>query len=428
VGEQLIAEPRHVTVIGAGVVGVAAALTLQRDGHRVTVIDRLAPGQATSFGNAGGMAVTEMQPASVPGTIWKVPGWLADPEGPLAIRPAYLPRLVPWLWRFWRAGTWEKVTALADAQAALNDRARADWQPLLAAAKLTDQLKVNGALALYRDDSGYRADALSWQLRRERGVEIHSVGPDEIRQLEPDIGPGFARGVLMPDWGHVLDPERIVAGMAAHFTGDGGEIIRAEVTGLVTEAGEFERGWVRALQTTLGERSVDWLVICAGAWSHKIAAWLGDTVPLESERGYHVTLPAAPVALRRMVIVGEDHFVMTPMSMGLRIAGTVEMGGLDGAPNMARARVLLDKARRVLPALAGVAAAQGKTEWSGHRPALPDTIPVISAAPGFANVFYGFGHGHLGLTQAAVTGRILADLLGAGETGIDVSAYRVERF
>ena len=147
-GEQPIAEPRHVTVIGAGVVGVAAALTLQRDGHRVTVIDRLAPGQATSFGNAGGMAVTEMQPASVPGTIWKVPGWLADPEGPLAIRPAYLPRLVPWLWRFWRAGTWEKVTALADAQATLNHRARADWEPLLAAAKLTDQLKVNGALTL----------------------------------------------------------------------------------------------------------------------------------------------------------------------------------------------------------------------------------------------------------------------------------------
>jgi D-amino-acid dehydrogenase len=416
-------ERGHVTVIGAGVVGIAAALTLLRDGHRVTVIDRLGPGEATSFGNAGGMAVTEMQPISQPNTIWKVPGWLLDPEGPLAIRPAYLPRLAPWLWRFWRTGNITRVNKIADAQAALNDRAQADWAPLLAASNLEDQVKVNGALTLYRTEKGYRADALSWKLRSDRGVETHVLGAEEIRQLEPDVGPGFARGVLMPDWGHVLDPKRIVTGMAERFVADGGEIARAEVTGLRTEAGR-----VTVLETSAGERAVDQLVVCAGAWSRKIAGWIGDTVSLESERGYHVTLPAAPVAPRRMLIMGEDQFVMTPMSMGLRIAGTVEMGGLEAEPNMARARVLLEKARRVLPALVGEAAAAGKTEWSGHRPATPDTIPVISASPSVANVFYGFGHGHLGLTQAAVTGRLLTDLVSRREAPIDVTAFAVGRF
>ena len=416
-------QSHHVTVIGAGVVGMATALTLQRDGHAVSVIDRLGPGEATSFGNAGGMAVTEMQPVSLPHTIWKVPGWLTDPEGPLVIRPAHLPRLAPWLWRFWRAGRMARVNEIADAQAALNDRARADWTPLLKASGLEDQVKTNGALTLYRTEKGYRADALSWKLRRERGVETHEISGREIGQFEPDIGPGFHRGVLLPDWGHVLDPKRIVTGLAERFVTDGGEIIRREVTG-IHRAGRR----VTALETGDGPRPVDRLVVCAGAWSGRIAGWLGDKVALESERGYHVTLPAADIGLRRMLIMGEDQFVMTPMSMGLRLAGTVEMGGLDAEPNMARARVLLTKARRVLPALEREGVLEGKTEWSGHRPATPDTIPVISASSGADNVFHGFGHGHLGLTQAAVTGRLLADMIGGRESGIRVSDYRVDRF
>lgn len=416
-------ERGHVKVIGAGVVGIATALTLQRDGHRVTVVDRLGPGEATSFGNAGGMAVTEMQPVSQPNTIWKVPGWLLDPEGPLAIRPAHLPRLAPWLWRFWRAGNIKRVVEIADAQAALNDRARADWAPLLAASSLENQVKTNGALTLYRTEKGYRADALSWKLRRERGVEAHELGPEEIRQLEPDIGPGFTRGVLMPGWGHVLDPKRIVTGMAERFVADGGEIIRAEVNGVRIEAAR-----VSALETSAGGHAVDQLVVCAGAWSKRVAGWLGDRVSLESERGYHVTLPAAEVRLRRMLIMAEDQFVMTPMSVGLRLAGTVEMGGLEAEPNMVRAKVLLKKARRVLPSLADAARVEGKTEWAGHRPATPDTIPVISASPRVGNVFYGFGHGHLGLTQAAVTGRLLADLVDGKSEKAMIQPFRVNRF
>ena len=159
-----------------------------------------------------------------------------------------------------------------------------------------------------------------------------------------------------------------------------------------------------------------------------VAGWLGDRVSLESERGYHVTLPAAEVGLRRMLIMAEDQFVMTPMSVGLRLAGTVEMGGLEAEPNMVRAKVLLKKARRVLPSLADAARVEGKTEWAGHRPATPDTIPVISASPRVGNVFYGFGHGHLGLTQAAVTGRLLADLVDGKSEKAMIQPFRVNRF
>ncbi|MBM84891.1 MAG: amino acid dehydrogenase [Rhodospirillaceae bacterium] len=418
-----MSDTSHVTVIGAGIIGMVTALTFLRRGYQVTVIDRFGPGKATSFGNAGGFGVTDPQPTSLPGTIWKVPGWLLDPEGPLRISPAYLPRLMPWLWRFWRAAAPKNVAAIADAQHALNVQVYQDWLPILDAAGLSDQLQRNGSLTLYRTDVAFQNDTFSWNLRRERGIEIHELDEHEIRQLEPEIGSGFARGVLMPDWSHVLDPYGIVTGIAACFAGDGGEILRAEVTGFVPRD---SRAW--ALETDTGERPVDKLVVCAGAWSHRISSWFGETVPLESERGYHMTLPAAPVRPRRMLIIGEEHFVITPMSMGLRLAGTVEMSGLEAAPNHARSRVLLTKARRVLPGLRSKAVEEGLSEWSGHRPALPDTIPVISKSQRFENVFYGFGHGHLGLTQAATTGRLLADLVSGESASFNLLPYRVDRF
>ena len=415
------------TVVGAGVVGMATALTLRLDGHAVTVIDRLPPGEATSFGNAGGIAVTAVTPAAMPGILRKVPGWLLDPEGPLAIRPAYAARLLPWLWRFWRASRPAEVARLADALSAINRRGYDDWRPLLAAAGIERELTVNGGLTLYRSDAAFRADAATWRMCRERGVTVEEIGPEEIRQPEPDLAPGFARGVLLPEWGHVSDPYRIVAGLAGQFVRDGGEIRRAEVRDVQVEGDR-----VAGLMTSDGPHPVDALMVCAGAWSHRLAARLGSKVPLESERGYHVTLPAmgpgGPLSLRRMLLMAEDHYVITPMAVGLRVAGTVEMGGLETEPNMARARVLLAKARTVLPALTQPGAGEGAREWSGHRPALPDTVPVISASPGLSNLFYGFGHGHLGLTNAATTGRILADLLAGHDPGLDMAPYRVDRF
>lgn len=411
---------RSVAVIGAGIVGMSIARYLQRDGCRVAVIDPLPPGKGASFGNAGGIGVTEVVPLSLPGLIWRVPRWLLDPLGPLNIRWSYLPRLAPWLWRFWRAGRRLKAEAASRALASLLAPVYEDYDILLAEAGIRDILHRNGCISLYESEAALRRDALEWELKRACGVRLERLGPEEIRQLEPDLAPIFAAGMFMPDWGHVADPYRVVTAIAEVFVRNGGTIRPGRAV-------DFEIGseGPRALLTDGGERvPFDQLVVAAGAWSGGLARRLGSRVPLESERGYHATLPQSGVRLRRMLHSAAGGFVLTPMAMGLRLAGTVELGGLEAPPNYARAHVLVKRARRFLPGLN----AEGASTWMGHRPSLPDSLPVIGRSPHFANLFYAFGHGHLGLTEAATTGRLIAALAAGRPAGIDLAPFRVDRF
>ncbi len=412
--------PPSTVVVGAGIVGISCARSLQREGAAVTVIDPLAPGRGTSFGNAGGIAVTEVAPQALPGIMRRVPRWLMDPLGPLAIRWSYLPRLAPWLWRFWRASRRERVEAAAAALASLLSHAYDDYEPLLVEAGIRDILYRKGCISLYESEEALRADAFEWELKRRHGVRVERLAPEELRQMEPELAPIFKLGMFVPDWGHVADPYRVVASIAEHFAREGGTIREARAVG-------FELGGEGplALRTESGERiPFERLVIAAGAWSGRLAKLLGSPVPLETERGYHTTLPHPNVSLNRMLHSAEGGFVATPMAMGLRLSGTVELGGLELPPNYARARVLVERARRFLPRLD----ASGGSEWMGFRPSLPDSLPVISPSPHFGNVFYAFGHGHLGLTGGATTGRIIASLAAGRDPGIDLAPFRVDRF
>ena len=408
---------KNVAVIGAGVIGTCIAAKLVEDGHGVTLIDPLEPGRATSYGNAGGMAATSVTPLSMPGTIWKVPGWLADPLSPLTIRWSYLPTLAPWLWRFWRAGTPEKVEKQADAISALLKRTYTDWDPLWKAAGLDAMVKRDGCLCLYETRADYEADALTWKMRRDRGVKTEMVDRHEIRQLEPDVAPIFEMAVLMPEWNWVLDPHKIVAGVADYATGRGLKSWRGKAVGVRMGAGGIE-----AVVTDTGVVPCDAVVVAAGAWSHDLASRLGSPVPLETERGYHMTLPKPGVDVRHTLHLGG--WVMTPMQMGLRLAGTVELAGLHAPPNWKRAEVLVERAKRILP---GLDATDG-SPWMGHRPSLPDSLPVISASPHHKNVFFAFGASHLGLTEGATTGALIADLVAGRTPAIDMSPFRIDRF
>ena len=238
--------------------------------------------------------------------------------------------------------------------------------------------------------------------------------------MEPDLAPIFHAGMFMPDWGHVADPYRVVSGIGEVFTRNGGVLKEGRVT-----AFEIGVDGPTALTIDTGERTAfDQVVIAAGAWSHRLARKLGSKVPLETERGYHTTLPDPGVKLRRMLHSAEGGFVLTPMAMGLRLAGTVELGGLEAPPNYDRAKVLVTRAKHFLPKLN----TNGGTEWMGFRPSLPDSLPIISRSPRFTNVFYAFGHGHLGLTEGATTGRIIAALAAGRAPGIDLTPFRIDRF
>ncbi|MBM3596585.1 MAG: FAD-dependent oxidoreductase [Alphaproteobacteria bacterium] len=408
-----------VTVIGAGIVGMCCASYLQRDGHDVTVIDAVDPGESCSFGNAGGLSPGSIMPVATPGMLSQVPKWLADPLGPLAIRWGYLLPVLPWLVKFVHAGRMERVIEVAAALRSLLKPVFESYDPIAKAAGAQGLIHRSGQMHVYRSEAAFRGDALGWKIRRDHGCEIEEIDAHQIRQIEPALAPIFARGIHFPTHGHCSNPFRLVQMLAEQLVRNGGTIMRRRVQGFRLDA----RG-PTALKTDGGDVEIDRLVIAAGAWSHKLSRELGSAVPLESQRGYHVTVAEPGVAPRINVMWADAKFMATPMDVGLRFAGTVELAGLNAPPDYRRAEVLLQRGKQMYP---GVKDAR-VSEWMGHRPCTPDTIPVISRSPHWSQVFYAFGHGHTGLSGASTTGRVIADLVAGRPPVIDVSPFRIDRF
>jgi glycine/D-amino acid oxidase-like deaminating enzyme len=414
------ASGERAVVIGAGVVGVNVGLALQARGFSVTIVDPLAPGTATSFGNAGCFATAEITPISMPGLIWSVPGMLLDPLGPLSIRWRSLPTLAPWLWRFWLSGTAPQAERATSALASLVSRVWDDWTPLIEEANLASLLRRRGGLFVYEAERGFAAASHEWSLRIRHGVKAEQIGAAAIRELEPALAPIYRKGYFVTDWGHTIDPAGLVSRLADHFRQRGGEILTARAERIC-----FSEGRPHAIQLTPGtELGFERLVVAAGAWSKQLCRELGHNVPLETERGYNTTLSDPQVTLQRPVCCAEHSFVMTPMAMGLRIGGAVELANVAAPPNFARARALLTLGRQALPGLN----TQGGREWMGCRPSMPDSLPVIGRSPRYPNVLFAFGHGHLGLTQGATTGRLIGELARGQPTAVNVAPFRIERF
>ncbi len=409
----------HVTVIGAGIVGMSCALHLLRAGHPVRVVDRLPPGEGCSFGNAGLFADYSFVPLSLPGVLWNVPKWLLDPLGPLAIRWPHGLGMAPWLMRFVRAGRPERVAEICDALAPLLASSLEEHRDLAQGTGAEGLIRSQGYMYVYEDGQAAAKDALTWRLRGERGSIVREIGPDEIREREPALAPIYAKGYFLPDLGYTVDPHGLVRGLGLHFVKSGGVLTMRDVQDIEIGADGPER-----LVTAEGPLEVDRLVIAAGAWSGLLAAKLGSPVPLEGERGYHVILPSPGIGLNSAVFAAGRKFVATPVEPGIKLAGTSEFAGLTAEPNMARARALVQHAKRMFPGID----AQGAREWSGMRPTLPDSLPVIGRSPKFNTVFFAFGHQHVGLTGGPRTGRIIAHLVAGREPNLDLRPFRADRF
>ena len=406
----------RVAVIGAGIIGLACAHRLAREGHAVSVFDPDPEGDKCSWGNAGAIATTEVVPASVPGALLRVPGWLLDPLGPVSLRPAHLPSMAPWLLDWVRAGRPARVATIAAALAALLGRVYDDLTPLLDALGLADSLHRRGALTVYTSAAALARDADAWALRRRHGIVCEAIGGAAARALEPALASTIAAAVFTPDWSHVSDPKALWAALLASVRASGVTLVAARVADIARP------GRVRLASGE--EAACDAVVLAAGAWSAALARGAGDRVLLESERGYNMTLPQPNVALDREIIFAERHFVATPLSVGLRIGGAAEFSGLAAPPRHARARVLAELARAYLPDLAR----DGGTAWMGQRPTTPDSLPVLGPSPRRADVIYAFGHGHLGLTLAATSARLVADCVAGRPAAVDLRPYAAGRF
>jgi D-amino-acid dehydrogenase len=413
------ATAQRIAVIGAGVVGLACATHLQARGHAVTVIDPLPPGEYCSAGNAGCLSRASCVPLGLPGVWKKVPGYLLDPAGPLSIPLAYAPRIAPWLLRFQQASTMSRVDEIADALHQLLTVAIDKWRVMADRAGVPELIVQNGYAFAYESEKGFLGDALGRRIREARGVKIEVLTGPAIREFEPALSPHITHLVFLPEQGHTPNPVRLSRALAERLRAGGATFVTQPARG-------FEIAGDRVGRVVLesGAVEVDAVVIAAGAHSKELSAQLGSPVPLETERGYHVMLDSPSIVPRIPILSGEGKYFVTPMEDGLRIAGTVELGGLSAPPNYARADVLLPGGNRLFPGLT-----HGKVEkWMGHRPSLPDSLPVVGRAPRFPNAYFAFGHGHVGLTAAAPTGEIIADLVDGRPPYMDIGPFSAQRF
>lgn len=411
--------PQRVAVVGAGVVGLSCASYLQMQGREVTLVDPRPPGEYCSFGNAGCFSRCSFVPLGLPGMWKKVPGWLMDPAGPLFIPLRYLPQITPWLWRFQRSTSQSRVNEIADALHALLDVTLDKWRPLAARAGVPELVVQQGYAFTYASEAAYVADAPGRDIRRERGVKSEVLTGPAIREFDPALSADLTHLVLWPEQGHCPNPLRLSRALADRLRAGGARFVDATVRGF-----DVVDGRVRRVLTDGEAVAADAVVIAAGAHSNALSSQLGSVVPLETERGYHLMLESPGAVPRIPVASVEGKYFATPMEGGLRIAGTVELAGLDAPPNFARADALLAKAKRVLPGLQ-----PAKIErWMGHRPSLPDSLPVIDRSPQAANAFFAFGHGHVGLTGAAPTGEIIAALVADAEPFMDIASFAAARF
>ena len=410
---------QHCVVIGAGIIGASCAWHLQRRGMKVTLIDHVPPGQSCSSGNAACLSRSSVIPFSYPGLIRKVPGWMLDPLGPMRIRPLAIPHLVPWFWRFWRVSSMQKVEAIAAAQTQLMDTVFTDFDEILDATDSQHLRCSKGAIHVYDTEKEYHQDQWQRNIRQRLGFSERRLGQDELKNLVPCLKLDKGVAMMMPDWHWLLDPEKVTARFAEHCFSNGATWIQDRVSSVA--AGE--RGVI--LQTESGLKiEADKLVVAAGAWSNIIAEQLDYKVSMIAKRGYHSMIASSGLELDYPVMSLSQHFVMTPLNDGLRIAGTAEFAALDAEPDYRRAKVLIKNASQYLAGLK----AEGVTEWMGQRPMTSDSMPIISASPGHRNVFYAFGHGHYGLTQGPTTGRHIADLVMGDKPTTDLSPFRFDRF
>jgi D-amino-acid dehydrogenase len=417
------APPGPVVVIGAGIVGLACATYLQRDGRKVVLVDPGGPGEGASYGNAGGLNGSSVVPVAMPGVLAKVPHWLTDPTGPLSIRLRYLPRLLPWLYRFVRAGRPDLVREQARALRGLLAPAVDMYRDLAASVGAGDLIQRSGLLMVYRSDASFAADAGANRLRAANGVVIEELTKDELRQIEPTLSPSYARARLISENGYCRNPLRLCQSLADALVANGGEIRRERAEGFA-----FADGRVEAVLTATGRIPAAAVVVAAGAHSKPLAARLGENVPLDTERGYHAMVKDPEIAPRLPIMDVDRKFVATPMEQGLRMAGTVEFAGLHAPPNWRRAQVLLRHGQAMFPGLPRAIAKERVAVWMGFRPSMPDSLPVIGPARRYPNAFLAFGHGHVGLVGAPMTGRTIADLIAGQAPAIDVAPFAAARF
>jgi len=407
------------TVVGAGIIGICCALELSRIGHSVHLLDRDGPAEGASFGNAGVISPWSCVPQSLPGQWKHIPRWTLSQDGPVALRWRYLPYLLPWIVRFLASAGQSRIDRIADALLALNEGSPDLYHTLLRGTGGENLIRESSYIHVFRDPRHAHPSSLQWRMRLARGVPLEFVSGDEVREIEPALSGEYQAAVLIQRQARSVNPGRLGKVLAQATQVQGVRFQNAEVRELAR--GPDDSWEIRTCDGTIRSGR---LVLAGGAWSAHLLKPLGVHVPLESERGYHAVFANPGVTLSNSILDGDKKFAASSMEVGLRCAGTAEFAGLDALPDYRRAKVIARLAKCMMPGLN----TSEVSEWMGSRPATPDSLPCIGPVPGQQGLFAAFGHGHLGLTQAPMTARVIAAMISDGPCPIDIMPYRLDRF
>ena len=415
----------NIGVIGAGIIGVNCAAELQSLGYQVTLLDRDGIGEGCSKGNAGHFATEQVFPLAEFALLPQLPKMLLDPLGPVALKPRYIPKAIPWFIKFIANMFASKRQRNKAALQAINKHAIACYQERLQAANASELLIQQGSLLVFENTPREQV-VEHLQLYKDAGIKVELLDREQVLALEPNLSDGINYALYFTEVGHTSSPYQVCQAIAKHSLALGTQFKQFNVSSIVHHSDQVE---VSDGKETL---SFDKVIIAGGIWSKALLNPLGYKLPIEAERGYSLDLSQdqQTALLQRPVASAERKFIMTPMSHGLRLAGTVEFAGLEQPANMERADKLFENAKHIvqnIPAYDAVQALDNQ-RWMGSRPSLPDSLPVIGQAPNHKNLYFALGHQHLGLTLGAITGKLIGQVISEKETDINLSPFSISRF
>ena len=389
---------------------------LQKKGFQVTLFDREEPGSAASYGNAGHFSPYASVPLNRPDVIADVPSMLISSRGPLALKWNYVPQMIPWFAKFILNCTEQKMMHTAKNMHQILDHSLPAFDELFDEIDLEDLVENNGILYVWTDKN-IKSRELEIKIRDQLGVKQQLVNKKEIHDLEPNLKPFYHSGVFYDYARHARNPRKILIKLFENFVNKGGKFLKLNINNI-----DFDED--RPVLRTETQRFIfDKLVIACGAFSKRLTDKLHEKIPLDTERGYHVHFKDYDHLISRPIVYANRGFGMTPMEQGLRVVGTVEFGGLENSPSKSRIKNLILNAKDMLDGLPN-----HKDEWLGFRPTLPDFLPVLGPSKNYKNVFYSFGHHHLGWTLGAISGKIISNMIAGEKTNLDLQPYSSNRF